>query len=1093
MRCLPSTQSFLRQQKWYVRAVATAVGLPIGAAAWAGSITRTNAYEYDPVTGYLTAEVSEPDTPQLSVRTAYTLDQFGNRLTETISSPATGLAAVPTRTVSAITYDATAKPTSAANALGQVANVGVDASLQLTYVLNPIGQYTSFEYDNFKRKTAEYYPDGSNVRYDYVLCGGAVTCADNVKFYVRATPQTFDGTQFVQSGPAVTTYSDSLSRTVRTETVGFDGVTLVTQDTEYDGLGRVLRVSKPYYPNATKQWTTYSYDAIGRVVAVTAPDNSLVTTTYNGLGTTVTNALNQTQTTLRNGKGQTVQITDSQGNTLSFQYDAQGNLTQTTDPKANTVKMTYDLLGHKTSEFDRDLYLRSYVYDALGQLVQQTDMKGNVTTFAYDLLGRMVKRTEADLVSSWNYDTCVMGAGQLCSETADNGYSINNSYDVMGRLSQSTTHIDTDYTIGNTYDVNGRIATKIYPTGLTLKYIYGALGFLTEIRDNASNALYWQANSRDAEGDLLQQTYGNGVVTQRDLDPATGRTRHIYAGAGNAVQNLSFTYDTGGNMLTRNDANQNLTESFLYDYLNRLTSNTVNSSGTGIVTQSYSYDNIGDMISRSDVGTYQYLTPELPHAVRVIRQANGYWRGYLYGANGNSDYVQQHDAANKVIASQGRKITYTSFNMPLTLANSAVPTPSTATWSFVYGAEHQRIKQIAPGGTTIYVNPDNSGGLLYEKYMKTDGSVEHTHYITADGDVVAMVKQNASGTSVDYLHRDQLGSTTAVTDSNGVVIERFAYEPFGKRRSLAGALDTNGTLAGATTARGFTNHEHIDGMGLINMNGRLYDPAIGRFVSPDPAVPYPTDLQSYNRYSYVRNNPLIATDPSGFIDCTMGPNPREDGYKYAQCMNEKAREAYNNGLLQAQNQTGTPIVPVNGQKLGSYVDPYDGSVHVNGYVDLGGSMNGTPPFSAPPGGSGSGGSGGGKCATAECAAGVLPNKPSVLETKSKAQECKENYIKNAYNGFVADHYAEFSVFSYLPTNKNFLGAVLLTAAGGTLKKLMLDGASGLVSYTSGSAAYGAATYTGGVAVIATLASGFTAFASTVDLKASLACKSFNNW
>ncbi|RTL52976.1 MAG: hypothetical protein EKK46_10000, partial [Rhodocyclaceae bacterium] len=78
-----------------------------------------------------------------------------------------------------------------------------------------------------------------------------------------------------------------------------------------------------------------------------------------------------------------------------------------------------------------------------------------------------------------------------------------------------------------------------------------------------------------------------------------------------------------------------------------------------------------------------------------------------------------------------------------------------------------------------------------------------------------------------------------------------------------GALDPNGTIVPITTDRGFTNHEHIDELGLIHMNGRIYDPVIGRFVSPDFQIPDPNDLQSYNRYSYVFNRPLVLTDSDG--------------------------------------------------------------------------------------------------------------------------------------------------------------------------------------------------------------------------------------
>jgi RHS repeat-associated protein len=125
---------------------------------------------------------------------------------------------------------------------------------------------------------------------------------------------------------------------------------------------------------------------------------------------------------------------------------------------------------------------------------------------------------------------------------------------------------------------------------------------------------------------------------------------------------------------------------------------------------------------------------------------------------------------------------------------------------------------------------------------------------------------------VAYLHRDHLGSTTTVTNEAGAVVESLAYEPFGKRRvpdghdDPAGLGDPVNNIAATTTERGFTNHEHLDELGLIHMNGRIYDPLLGRFTSADPTTPNPLDLQSYNRYSYTRNNPLRMLDPSGFTD-----------------------------------------------------------------------------------------------------------------------------------------------------------------------------------------------------------------------------------
>jgi RHS repeat-associated protein len=119
-------------------------------------------------------------------------------------------------------------------------------------------------------------------------------------------------------------------------------------------------------------------------------------------------------------------------------------------------------------------------------------------------------------------------------------------------------------------------------------------------------------------------------------------------------------------------------------------------------------------------------------------------------------------------------------------------------------------------------------------------------------------------TSLRYFHYDQLGSVAAVTDEVGSVIERIAYDPWGKRRGVDGVADVTDSLVGRTTDRGFTEHEHLDEVGVVHMNGRIYDPLVGRFMSADPFIQAPSMLQSYNRYAYVMNNPLNLTDPSGY-------------------------------------------------------------------------------------------------------------------------------------------------------------------------------------------------------------------------------------
>jgi RHS repeat-associated protein len=828
--------------------------------------TRTVAYEYDSASGLQTRQTLEPGSTQLRLDIANGYDAWGNKISVTESSPAAGIAAIASRTTST-PFDANGRfQTSETNAEGHTESRAHDPRhgqvTSLTDVQN--GLTTQWEYDAFGRKTLEIAADGGKTRWDYTYCsgvnGGAASCPAHAKYVVQVTRLAADGV--TPNGPWTKAYFDALDREVQSETLGFDGVSVATITTDYDNLGRTTRISRPYFRGQLAQWSSAQHDVLDRVTSTTVPET---TVTYNGLSSTVTNALGQRLTRVTDSQGQLVGVIDAALNAMTYQYDAFGNLWKTTDVNGNTVLFAFDIRGNKTQMWDPDLGSWLYDHDAAGNLVRQTDAKQQVTTRTYDKLNRMRTQSEPDLVSSWTYDSCTKGVGRLCQVTASNGYAQTSTYDTYGRATGISTTIDTVYNQSVAFDANGRLATSTYPSGLVLNYIYTPLGYLKEVRNSATSALYWRADSLDAAGSLLQQTYGNNVVTQQVFDASTGRLRNIHAGTGNGVQNLSFNYDGAGNLLSRNDANQGLSETFVYDDRNRLTSSTVSSSGAGTITQTYSYDSIGNLRSRTGVGTYTYgVVNNRPHGVASIDWTGVGQRRFTYDLNGNLIDETQLDANGNVVANKGRTASYTSFNMPRTLA-----TPGNSL-TFVYDAEHKRIKEIASNVTTIYIHPDNHGGLSYEKDVRSDGTVEHRNFITAHGQVVAVVKQTGATTSVRYLHRDYQGSTTAVTNESGTVVERLSYEPFGKRRFPNGATDANHTVVGSNTNRGYTNHEHLDALGLIHMNGRVYNPLVARFMTADPGVPHPEDPQSFNRYSYTRNNPLAYDDPSGFDDAASG-------------------------------------------------------------------------------------------------------------------------------------------------------------------------------------------------------------------------------
>jgi len=152
------------------------------------------------------------------------------------------------------------------------------------------------------------------------------------------------------------------------------------------------------------------------------------------------------------------------------------------------------------------------------------------------------------------------------------------------------------------------------------------------------------------------------------------------------------------------------------------------------------------------------------------------------------------------------------------------------------------------------------------------GLPRHVHYVRAGDETLAIKTWSKVGTGayspqVRYLHRDHLGSVVAITTEAGVVESRSSFDAWGKRRDPATwVTPAAGTFTAAPTAtdRGYTGHEHVDELGLVHMNGRIYDPEIGKFLSADPTLQFPESTQGYNRYAYAGNNPLSYTDPSGY-------------------------------------------------------------------------------------------------------------------------------------------------------------------------------------------------------------------------------------
>jgi len=602
----------------------------------------------------------------------------------------------------------------------------------------------------------------------------------------------------------------------------------------------------------------------------------------------------QTTITRKNAQGLVSQVVNGLGKTTSYVYDAYGDVLTVTDPVGNRIVNTYDLRGNKLSSSDPDLGLWTYSYDALGELLTQVDPNERAasasTALIYDGLGRLTQRTEPDQTSVWTYDTATHGAGLLASATGSNaGYGRTHAYDSLSRPAKVTLTINAkSYVYNRSYNSDGRIATLSYPSGLVVQYVYTPLGYLSQLKDNATGAVLWTANARDAEMHLTDQLAGNGVDTLQVFDPNTGLVQQIRAsGDGSddgSVANFSYQFDKIGNLLNRAD-NYGATEQFCYDVLNRLTNYSVNGAScrAGGLLKTVAYDDPGNIALKSDLadtsggtGAYAYANPgnPLPHAVKSISgTANGVKDpNFRYDANGNltCEYTGPNCAHGAITKETDA---YWSFNMAHTVAEGST------SLTLAYDSEHARITQALTTASTTttmtYLN-DPINGAMGER-VATGSTVTWNDYLMVDGKLIGEKTCTASaptctgGATLQYFVLDHLGSVAVVTDGSGAVTARESFDAWGKQRNENGSDDatcSNGLTS--PTTRGFTSQEEIAALCLVNLNARIYDPTIARFMAADTMVPDAYDGQSYNRYTYTDNRPLSFTDTTGHDPSCIG-------------------------------------------------------------------------------------------------------------------------------------------------------------------------------------------------------------------------------
>jgi RHS repeat-associated protein len=799
----------------------------------ATSITTTSYSAHD--TRFPAAADSTRVTNTLLGKPAYTrktnFSYTGHLLTAVVQDPGT------TKQISTInTYNAIGQITRTdiypSDAASSYSEVSYDKTHRFVLQKTVSGGFTeSFTYDqvtgNQLTATNIY---GHTTNYEYNNFGKLISTTDPIKGKSSITYEWSDGslgsdvvkeTTSSDVAPDVVNYYDILGRIILTKSIKFEGTPLYTKYV-YTADGKTSSVSLPY-ESAPTQWSTKVYDSFYRLEEETAPGVNN-TYSYDGKSTTVTNQINQNQaTTTLNGLGQVESVTDPNG-TITYTYHASGQVHQTITPNG-TITSMYDLQGNLLDKSTLNAGTTAATYNSLGQVVSTTSSKLDVSTYFYDALGRLDYYTNPEGTTNYSYVTSGNGRGQIEQIEGPNGFSIAYTYDSYGRAIATSETIDGEtYNIGLSYDSKGRLLNTVYPSGFTLEYGYNASGYLNKVKNGASTI--WTQNTTNTFGQPTQFTLGNGLVTTRNYNNL-GQVTDIITGT---VQDLRYHYNQYNLMDYRYDDKKSLTEAFTYDSKHmQLETYTV----SGQPTQTILYGSNGNVESKTDVGSFNYNSPDQPHAVTDVSNANS------------------------IIPAQTQNIIFNHFNKATQISENGYEL------NIEYGTNGLRKK------TTLLHNSSEQKekifvGGIYEKETLADGSIRELHYIPGpDGITAIYTLTNGANGQMHYIHKDHLGSFNTITNASGVIEEELSFDPWGRRRNAS-----DWTYENMPTTylfdRGFTGHEHLDAFNLVNMNGRVYDPLLTRFLSPDPLIINSAGVAGYNGYSYVLNNPLHMTDPSGY-------------------------------------------------------------------------------------------------------------------------------------------------------------------------------------------------------------------------------------
>lgn len=737
-----------------------------------------------------------------------------------------------------------------------------------------LGLETHINYNNWGQITNQTDPFGNVISNSYDGWGKILTYTNDLEGSTQYSYEKLENggckiTEIRPDGTPKEIYSDKFGRQykVRTRGFNFEGYiasagdfdyevpgavnTHISIETTYDALGRKTGESEPFYDGTEKQWNVISYDdsVFPAVVNAVSFDGKSMSTSMDANITTVKENTGYERTFKKTSDPLgNITASEDSGGSIHFNFNAYSEQISAKYGE-NTVQTEYDSWGRKSFLNDPSNGEYRYEYNVFGQLTRQIGPKG-FKELHYNERGQLVQQIEksnetglTDKEINFTYND--KGLITVRSGSANGKlFSVTLAYDSHGRLVEQneTGNGKTFFKKNIQYDSNSRIIG--YEKGLISNNEVSSVqiansyddwsGMLDKITDAVTGSILWKLRENDAKGNIVRAALGRSNINNMYSSNGTLRETRQY-GAGSILE-ATYSFDTIRNELTDRSRKGNflINESFLYDNNNRLIEwfdPKTNGQSSNI------YDAQGRIVGIDNLGTVKF-----DNSYKVYQPT-----GIVFNDQGHLNYA--YDKIQEVL--------YNENNDPLLIKG----TQGDARFEYGLGS----MRQMA-----TYGGKSNQQGQWegeFTKYYSEDGAYEvirnnsdnlekHIIYIgdtPYDSNIVYFKDYSQDNGSFVFLHKDYLGSILAISNQSGNLMEESHFDAWG--------VLTQGSIN--ILERGYTSHEHFIDIGIIHMNGRLYDPRLRRFLNPDNNIQDIFNSQNYNKYAYVLNNPLMYNDASG--------------------------------------------------------------------------------------------------------------------------------------------------------------------------------------------------------------------------------------